>query len=170
MVDQVIGIYCIVDDTLKGLGHSEDPQTVMKDSEVLTTALVAALFFGGNHQTSRYFLMENNYFPKMLSKSRFNRRLHRIKELLLTLFDILAESFKSINEESIYLIDTFPIPVCDNVRIKNCKIYSQEQYRGYQASKKQYFYGLKLHLCVTADGQPVESPKGRRSALFPHSW
>ena len=29
-------------------------------------------------------------------------------------------------------------------------------FRGYQASKKRYFYGLKIHLMVTQDGQPVE--------------
>ncbi len=28
--------------------------------------------------------------------------------------------------------------------------------RGYQASKKRYFYGLKIHLLITAQGQPVE--------------
>ena len=35
-------------------------------------------------------------------------------------------------------------------------IYSKEEFRGYQASKKRYFYGLKIHLMVTQDGQPVE--------------
>ena len=31
-----------------------------------------------------------------------------------------------------------------------------ETYRGYQASKRRYFYGLKIHLMVTSAGQPVE--------------
>src|SRR5690606_13495846 len=31
-----------------------------------------------------------------------------------------------------------------------------EAYRGFIASKKRYFYGLKIHLVVTNDGQPVE--------------
>src|SRR2546428_13763356 len=35
-------------------------------------------------------------------------------------------------------------------------MYSDENFRGYQASKKRYFYGLKIHLMVTQDGQPVE--------------
>jgi hypothetical protein len=29
-------------------------------------------------------------------------------------------------------------------------------HRGYIASKKRYFYGLKIHLMVTKEGQPVE--------------
>src|SRR5207244_1206362 len=48
------------------------------------------------------------------------------------------------------------IAVCYNIRIRRSKIYSDEDFRGYQASKKRYFYGLKIHLMVTQDGQPVE--------------
>ena len=51
---------------------------------------------------------------------------------------------------------SLPIAVCDNIRIRRSKIYSDENFRGYQASKKRYFYGLKIHLMVTQDGQPVE--------------
>ena len=37
------------------------------------------------------------------------------------------------------------------------KIYGgDEAYRGYQASKKRYFYGIKIHLMVTETGEPVE--------------
>lgn len=31
-----------------------------------------------------------------------------------------------------------------------------EAFRGYQASKKRYFYDLKIHLMVTRHGQPVD--------------
>jgi DDE family transposase len=92
----------------------------------------------------------------MLSKSRFLRRLHRVRPLLLTLFSVLGETWKELNSESIYVLDTFPIPVWDNYRIPRAKVYHTEAYRGYQASKKRYFYGVKLHLLVTREGQPVE--------------
>jgi Transposase DDE domain len=36
------------------------------------------------------------------------------------------------------------------------KVYQQEEYRGYIASKKRDFYGLKIHLMVTTAGHPVE--------------
>src|SRR5437867_11107986 len=35
-------------------------------------------------------------------------------------------------------------------------IFALLRFRGYKASKKRYFYGLKIHLMVTKDGQPVE--------------
>ena len=60
------------------------------------------------------------------------------------------------NPESLYIIDSFPIAVCDNIRIRCCQRYRGEAWRGYQASKKRYFYGLKIHLLITAQGQPVE--------------
>jgi hypothetical protein len=53
-------------------------------------------------------------------------------------------------------MDSLPVVVCDHIRIKHAKIYTEEQFRGYIASKKRYFYGLKIHLRVTKEGQPVE--------------
>ena len=76
--------------------------------------------------------------------------------MFLALFEILAETFKSMNTESRYAIDTIKIPVCDNIRIDRCRIYQSEAFRGYQAKKKRYFYGVKIHLMVTAGLKPVE--------------
>ncbi len=156
MDERIIVIYCLCDDLLRALRHSEDSQCTMRDAEVLTTGLVAAAEFGGNFESASRHLKQPAYIPTMLSKSRFNRRLHRVRVLLLTLASVLGEVWKALNTESIYSIDTFPIPVCDNYRIRRCRLYRSEQYRGYIASKKRYFYGLKVHLLVTRDGQPVE--------------
>jgi len=54
----------------------------MSDAEVMTTAIVAALYYGGNIQRARKHLKAEGYIPKMLSKSRLNRRLHRIHDFL----------------------------------------------------------------------------------------
>jgi hypothetical protein len=92
----------------------------------------------------------------MLSASRFNRKLHRIAELFQTLFLRLGETWKKLNEKSVYVIDSYPIPMCDNYRILRSKIYHGEDFRGYIASKRRYFYGLKIHILVTEQGEPVE--------------
>jgi hypothetical protein len=136
--------------------HPEDQQCRMSDAEVMTVAIVAALHYRGNFALAGRMLSAHSYLRVMLDKSRFSRRLHRVKGLFLTLFAVLGEHFKAMNEESIYLIDTFPIAACDNWRIPRSKRYRGEAYRGRQASKKRYFYGLKLHLLVTADAEPVE--------------
>lgn len=52
MLTQIIAIYAITDALLKAIGHTEDCRTQMSDAEVITAALVAARFFGGNHAKS----------------------------------------------------------------------------------------------------------------------
>lgn len=156
MGEHIIAIYCLCDDLLRALHHREDPQCKMSDVEVMTTAIVAATDFSGNFEKARQYLHAPAYIPNMLSKSRFNRRLHRIRLLFLTLFRVMSETWKALNPESIYSMDTFPIPVRNNYRIRRCKIYRGEQYQGYIASKKHFFYGVKVHLLVTRDGQPVD--------------
>ena len=156
MDSQIVAVFCLCDDMLKSLHHYQDPQCQMTDSEVMTTAIVAALHFGGNFEKARTMLQEQGYIPQMLGKSRFNRRLHRIAPLFLTLLRLLGETWKELNAQSIYILDSFPILSCDNYRIPRSRRYQGEVWRGYQASKKRYFYGLKIHVLVTEHGQPVE--------------
>ncbi len=156
MDDKIIATFCLCDDLLKAMHHQEDRQGQMNDAEIMTTALIASLYFRGNQESARAMLQQHGYMPQMLSKSRFSRRLHRMKDLFIILFDVLGQTWKTRNTEAVYVIDSFPIAVCDNIRIRRSKIYSNEHFRGYQASKKRYFYGLKIHLMVTQDGQPVE--------------
>jgi hypothetical protein len=156
MDTQIVVVFCLIDDMLKALHHHEDSQCQMSDAEVMTTAIVAMLYFKGNFCLSSQFLCKGNYIPKMLGKSRFNRRLHRIADLFLTLFLRLGETWKQLNANSAYVIDNYPIAVCDNYRICRSRIYHGEDWRGYIASKKRYFYGLRIHILVTEHGEPVE--------------
>jgi hypothetical protein len=154
--DQIVAIYCLCDDVLKALDHYEDPQRQMSDAEVMTTALVAAVHFHGHWQRARKLLGTGSYIPAMLGKSRFNRRLHAIGELFLTVFQVRGELFKQLNTHSVYVIDSFPIAAGDNIRIPRAGLYQDEAYRGYTASKRRYFDGLRIHLLVTSTGEPVE--------------
>jgi Transposase DDE domain len=156
MDETIITTYCLCDDRLKAIHHQEHSQGQMNDAEVMTTALTAALFFRGNHESARIMLKQYGYIPHMLSKSRFSRRLHRLTDMFVMLFNLLGQTWKMLHTNSIYVIDSLPIAVCDNIRIRRSKIYTDEKFRGYKASKKRYFYGLKIHLMVTQDGQPVE--------------
>lgn len=156
MDTEIIIIYCLVDDYFKGIGHQEHPQTQLSDAAILTTAIVAATCHGGNFAMAQGRLKAPHYFGCILSRSRFSRRLNRLKDHLLTLISLLGLIWKEGNSDQIYIVDTFPLPVCDNYRIRRCRIYQEEKFRGYQASKRRYFYGLKLHMVVTEGGQPVE--------------
>ena len=156
MDDSVLAIYCLCDDLLRALHHPEDPQRLMSDAEVMTTAIVAALYFGGNFERARSLLAAPHYVPHMLSKSQFNRRLHALRDLLLLVFRVLGETFKQLNAASLYILDSFPVAACDNIRIKRDKRFRNEKFRGYTASKRRYFYGVKIFLLTAAKGEPVE--------------
>ncbi|MGI8951757.1 MAG: IS982 family transposase, partial [Chitinophagaceae bacterium] len=42
--DKIIAIFCLVDDLLKGIEHQEHSFRKISDSEVITTAIVSALY------------------------------------------------------------------------------------------------------------------------------
>ena len=97
MDEQIVLLFVLIDDFLKAYGHTEDPQRQMSDAEVLTTALVAMLYFGGRFERARWFMRDQRYILKMLSKSRFNRRLHQLQPWIQALFAFLAELWKAAN-------------------------------------------------------------------------
>jgi hypothetical protein len=156
MYDRTIAIYCFIDDLLKAMQHREDSRCEFSDAEVVTTALVAMLFFGGNFERSRNFLHSSGMMPRMLSRSRLSRRLSRLSDLVEVVFHQLGLTLKELNLESRYSLDSFPVAVCDNIRIPRCRLAQGGEFRGYLASKRRYFYGVRVQVVVTVEGVPVE--------------
>jgi hypothetical protein len=93
---------------------------------------------------------------RMLSRSRLSRRLTRLAGLVEIIFHQLGLTLKELNIESRYALDSFPIAVCDNIRISRCRLTKEASYRGYLASKRRYFYGVRVQVMVTVEGVPVE--------------
>ena len=162
MDDAITTIYYLCDEFLKAIRHRDDSQAHLSTAEVITVPLVAATFFGANIEKTRSFLKEYGYMPTMISKSHLNRRLHAIEPALWrVLFALLAQAFKKRNNPNqTYAVDSLPVAVCDNIRIRRCRLYPLEEhgeaFRGYISSKRRYFYGLRVHLVVTGAGEPVE--------------
>lgn len=155
MTEQTVAMYCFLDDFLRLTRPQAPHRRHLSDAEVLTTALLAARFFGGNLAVARRY-MEQHWGMKSLDKSGFTRQLHRLHETLKTLFLTVGHHLKQLNTQARYVIDSFPVAVCDNVRIKRCQLLEGEAYRGYSASKRRYFFGFKVQLVMTHDGLPVE--------------
>jgi len=154
--DKIIAIYCFVDDLLKGVERQEDIRRKVSDSEIITTAIISALYFGGHLDNARQFMKITGLSPLMLDKSRFNRRLHALSDLLFQLFFQVGQHLKTVAGASDYVLDSFPVAVCDNIRINRCKLLTGEQWRGKQASMRRYFYGVKVQVLSTTSGIPVE--------------
>lgn len=156
MYDRTLAIYCFVDDLLKAVRHREDARCEFSDAEVITTALVAMLFFGGNFERSRAFLRASGLMPRMLSRSRFSRRITRLRDIVGMIFHQLGLTLKELNLESRYSLDSFPVALCDNIRISRCRLARGAQFRGYLASKRRYFFGVRVQVISTVEGVPVE--------------
>jgi hypothetical protein len=154
--DKIIGIFCFIDDLLKTSGHFEDSRRKVSDSEIITTAIMSSLHFGGHQDKARQFMKMTGFIPAMLDKSRFNRRLHALSELIYSLFMQIGYYFKHVTCEMSYVLDSFPVAICDNIRISKCKLLKGKQWRGRQSSMRRYFYGIKVQLLITKDGIPVE--------------
>lgn len=153
--DKIISIFCLIDDILKGIDHVDDLRRQVSDSEIILTAIVSSTSFYGNHSSAIQFMKQYGFIPKMLDKSRFNRRLHKVGKLLYELFEIVSSYYKDICCEMHYIIDSFPVAVCNNMRIAKSKILTDKKWRGYTASMRSYFYGIKVQLLTTKDGIPI---------------
>ena len=63
MDGQITAIYSLCEDVLKTLHYAEDPQCRMSDAEVMTTAIVTALYFGGDLERARGLLAAAHLHP-----------------------------------------------------------------------------------------------------------
>jgi hypothetical protein len=154
-------IYAIVDDFLisskgtnkKAVSATGEPSK-LSDSEILFIYFTGCLDFGGNMAKSMRSHFRNQNIRFMIDKSGFNRRLHGLSGQIWGIFMLLSLLGKESNSD--YSIDSFPVSVCKNIRINRSRIVRGEEYRGYNASKREYFYGFKVHAIVAKDGRIIE--------------
>lgn len=154
---KIIFIYCFCSDFLHTIGLKNDPQCKMSQAEIMTVAITAALFYGGNFSLTRKVLMWNRHIPNMLSESRLNRHLHQIEfSVWESVFSLISKAFHHADVSCEYLIDSMPIEVCANYRSYRCKLLKGREYIGFCKAKKKFYYGFKLHLITTTKGMPIE--------------
>jgi len=63
MDTQIIVVFCLCADMLKSLHYYEDRQCRMSDAEVMTTAIVAMLYFKGNFCLASQYSFEHHNIP-----------------------------------------------------------------------------------------------------------
>lgn len=159
MNDQIIAIYCLCDDYLKSTEYDRNRwhNEKMSNSEVMTVVIVSARFFYGNIERARQMLKEFGYIHNMLSKSRLNRRIHNIPDDIWEKMLEFSHQYSSCcHYGKDFIVDSFPVSVCRNIRISRCRIFRNEEFRGYNASKKEYFYGVKVTVITNLSGHPLK--------------
>ena len=153
--DQVLVIYCFIDDFLKQIAPVNDKQRKFTDAQVITTALIAAKKFNGNYSVAIDFVASYEGFYR-IDRGVFSKRLHRLNYIMSLIFSYLGETIKDLNISKEYVIDTFPVSVCRNIRIPNCKLFQGDSYRGFNKSKREWFYGFKIQIITDSKGTPVQ--------------
>lgn len=149
--DYIVTVYVVIDEMLKTLNYQEDCRSTISAAEVLTVAVIAARYFGNHWERALCILMQQREIGR-ISVSRFNRRLHALRDWLYSMVVSLGELF---SDGEVYLIDSMPMPVCKRVRARRCRKVRGRDYCGYCAAKDERFFGWRLHLICTADGIPV---------------
>lgn len=61
------------------------------------------------------------------------------------------------------IIDSFPVPVCQSVRNYRVRIFRDSANIGYKATKKIYYYGVKVHAIVSDDDYVLDYAVTRAS-------
>src|SRR5258708_25475180 len=147
----IVTTYVVIDTVLKAYGFEDDCRAAGTAAEILTVGVVAAKYFQNHHERALSVMSRLGYVHG-LSLSRFNRRLHQLREWLYGIMNLVAEVYA---QGEVFIIDSMPLPVCKRARASRCKKVRGKAYCGYCAAKREKFFGWRLHLICTAQGVPV---------------
>ena len=132
------------------LGNKPKKKPRMCTSEVIT---IMILFHLGQFRNMKYFYQGYivkhlaSHFPNTVS---YNRFVELMKQSVLPM-TILLKTYCFGESTGISFIDSTPLRVCKNKRIKRNKVFSGLATTG--KSTMGWFYGFKLHLVVNDKGE-----------------
>ena len=157
--DFVLWMYVVIDDLwplLQPYDQRPGPAPRCSDSELLTLILVGEC--RGWHQETvllQHWQEHRALFPQLPERSRLNRRrrqltgaLNTLRQLILALLDLALDRQCAI--------DSLPLPVIQFHLVPSSPAMADWQAAdarfGWNASKKQTFFGYKLHLLIALNG------------------
>lgn len=125
----------------------------LSDSEVLTLEIVGE--FLGYHNDKdiwRYFRRHwHSWFPQLPSRTTFVRQAANLWCYKQLLHQRLLKQLDA-QQEKLYRIDGFPLPVCGFKRAPQARLFKGIASFGSSATKLGTFYGFRGHLLVNAQG------------------
>lgn len=150
----LIWLYLMIDDMYKKtalqlcfLRLSNNQYPIFSDTELLTCAIFSELV-GCKNRKHGYQYIRNHYsawFPHLPSYEVYSRRLNKFQDALSYIFMVLVKKYNSAHQ-SVAIIDTAPIMVCQSQHAYNSKAAQPFVSKGYCAAKKQYYIGTKLQI------------------------
>lgn len=157
--DLITVVFVIIDDAYEEITPTHIKKrrnynkATLSDSEIITISIVGELITIDSESAWLTFVKKNysDLFPDMCDRSRFNRTRRNLHAIIGEIRKYIVDSL-GYNSESLRIIDSMPIPVCKFGRAYFNKNFKVEAEYGYCASKKETFYGFKLHALTTANG------------------
>jgi len=160
MKDVITIIFVIIDDlynetvveAVKNRLHKD--KAIMSDSEIITIAVIGEIMSIDSENAWLRYVRKNmrDLFPNMCDRSRFNRIRRKLLDVTVQIRQRLGTKL-DFTEDSYRIADSFPLEVCGFGRAKFCKSFRDEgaDY-GHCASKKQTYFGFKVHQLCTLNG------------------
>lgn len=155
----LLELFCDVDDFYQGFtawsseqqltnGRKRGPRCRLSESEVMT--LVIHFHESGYRTFKRYYCEHvckqlRDEFPALVS---YNRFVELMSKIFLPLCAYLQQNFGEVT--GISFVDSTPIAVCHNKRIKRNKVFAGLAARG--CTSMGWFYGFKFHLIINDKG------------------
>jgi len=159
MKKDITELFCNIDDFCQAvdayekstkIGNSRKPTRTpeLTISECMT---IQILYHQSPCKNFKYFYkcflqLYKSEFPKLVSYERFVELIPR----MMPYFYCLMKSIL-FKDDSINFIDSTPIPVCNNKRIKRHQVFKKYAKRG--KTSMGWFFGLKLHLVINRFGE-----------------
>lgn len=124
----------------------------MSDLEVISLNLTAE-YLSIDSELQLFRKLPNSLINN-IERSVYNRRRRKLAHHMEQIRRKIAMEFNAF--EDIFIVDSMPLKICENVRASRCKICKEEEFSspnyGYCASQKKHFYGYKLHNIISLSG------------------
>ncbi len=153
----LVALYTLVDDLYRAnfapcKPRRPGPRPQLSDSEVLTIAICGQYFGPSERALIRYASRHwRGYFPKLLSQSQTNRRVHDLTGVLVHLIPLVGEGLQA--ELAAYqAFDCLPAPLMRRCRGKRHRLFGDEADVGKGGADRDFFYGCQVLLAVTPSG------------------
>lgn len=125
----------------------------LSDSEIISISIVGEAITIDSEKAWFFFVKKNfkDLFPNIGDRTRFNRTKRNLFMVIKEIQKYFSNLPMFLNDD-IRIIDSMPIPVCKFARSYFNKSFKDISSYGYCASKKETYFGLKLHALITTSG------------------
>ena len=160
MEDLIVISYVMIDELYKQYAPQEVAKrknvskVKLSDSEIITISICGELA-GIDSENSWYNFVKKNYrylFPDLCCRSKFNRKRRDLLQVTELIREKLFQFF-NVGSHDYYIVDSFPLEVCKFGRAHFCRSFKSDgaDY-GKCPSKKETYFGFKVHALITLDG------------------